>query len=209
MSSTRRARPKVSLTATGDLYLLHFHRRLGTGKHSIQHYLGFTPDLDARLDKHRRGQGARITQVLKERGIVWDVVAVWPDNRQIENALKLHSATQICTVCTPSPRIPLIVQQVIGAEQERRAREAERLAARDPGPVRAGPRPGRTSRRLAGPGSAGDAWRPWRPCPPALCPSSCTAGPGSWEPARRIRPATAAAILAVSPHAVTSARRRS
>jgi hypothetical protein len=40
MSSTRRARAKVSLAATGDLYLLHFHQRLGTGKHSIQHYLG-------------------------------------------------------------------------------------------------------------------------------------------------------------------------
>ncbi len=130
MSSTRRARAKVSLTAKGDLYLLHFHQRLGTGKHSIQHYLGFTPDLDARLDKHRRGQGARITQVLKERGIGWDVVAVWPGNRQVENSLKLHSATRICPVCTPSPRIPLIVQQVIEAEEQRRAREAERLAAR-------------------------------------------------------------------------------
>ena len=57
MTSTRRARAKVALTATGDLYLLHFHQRLGTGKHSIQHYLGFTPDLETRLDKHRRGQG--------------------------------------------------------------------------------------------------------------------------------------------------------
>jgi hypothetical protein len=128
MSSTRRARAKVSLIATGDLYLLHFRQRLGTGKHSIQHYLGFTSDLDARLDKHRRGQGARITQVLKERGIGWDVVAVWPGNRQAENALKLHSATRICPVCTPSARIPRIVQQVIEAEEQRRARDAKRLA---------------------------------------------------------------------------------
>jgi hypothetical protein len=96
-----------------------------TNCRKIQH---FTPDLEARLDKHLRGQGARITQVLKERGIGWDVVAVWPGNRQVENALKLHSATRICPACTPSPRIPRIVQQVIEAEEQRRAREAERLA---------------------------------------------------------------------------------
>jgi hypothetical protein len=127
MSSTRRARAKVSLIATGDLYLLHFCQRLGTGKHSIQHYLGFTPDLETRLDKHRRGQGARITQVLKERGIGWDVVAVWPGNRQVENALKLHSATRICPVCTPSPRIPLIVANQLAALVPRRPRQLAAL----------------------------------------------------------------------------------
>jgi hypothetical protein len=116
MTSTRRARTKVSLTATGDLYLLHFHQQQ------------FTPDLEARIEKHRAGQGARITEVLKERGIGFDVVAVWPGNRQVENALKLHSATRICPVCTPSPRIPRIVQQVIEAEEQRRTQEAERLA---------------------------------------------------------------------------------
>jgi hypothetical protein len=133
MTSTRRAQSKVSLTARGVLYLLHFHQRLGTAKHSIQHYLGFTTDLEARLEKHRQGDGARITEVLKERGIGFDVVAVWPGNRQIENALKLHSATRICPACTPNPRIPLIVSKAIQAEERRQARlaRAEALRARE------------------------------------------------------------------------------
>jgi hypothetical protein len=115
--------------ARGWCYLLHFHQRLGTDRHSIQHYLGFTPDLEARLEKHRNGQGARITEVLKERGIGFDLAVAWPGNRQVENALKLHSATRLCPVCTPNPPTPRIVQQVIAAEKQRWTRETERLAA--------------------------------------------------------------------------------
>src|SRR5260370_10973923 len=96
MPQLRRSYGKVSTNAAGLLYLLCFRERLGTDRHSIKHYLGFTWDLDARLEKHRAGQGARITEVLKERGIGWDVTAVWPGNRGIENQLKLHSATRIC-----------------------------------------------------------------------------------------------------------------
>jgi predicted GIY-YIG superfamily endonuclease len=128
--STRRALARVSVRATGVVYLLHFHQRLGTEKHSIQHYLGFTADLEHRLERHRQGQGARITEVLKERGIGFDVVAVWPGNRQIENALKLHSATPICPTCTPNPRIPLIVRKAIKAEHRRQARLARTEAQR-------------------------------------------------------------------------------
>jgi hypothetical protein len=116
--------------ASGVIYLLHFHQRLGTGRHSIRHYLGFTTDLEQRLDKHRQGRAARITEVLKERGIGFDVVAVWPGNRQIENALKLHSATRICPQCTPNPRVPLVVRQAIEAEERRQARAARQGAQR-------------------------------------------------------------------------------
>jgi hypothetical protein len=35
MTSTRRAQAKVSVKASGVYYLLHFHERLGTEKHSI------------------------------------------------------------------------------------------------------------------------------------------------------------------------------
>jgi hypothetical protein len=128
MPQLRRSYGKVSTNATGLLYLLCFRERLGTDKHSIKHYLGFTWDLDARLEKHRAGQGARITEVLKERGIGWDVAAVWPGNRGIENQLKLHSATRICPRCTPGAHPPQIVQAVIKAEAQRRAREARKVA---------------------------------------------------------------------------------
>ena len=128
MPQLRRSYGKVSTNATGVLYLLCFRERLGTDKHSIKHYLGFTWDLDARLEKHRAGYGARITQVLKERGIGWDVAAVWPGNRGVENQLKLHSATKICPRCTPGAQPPRLVQAVIEAEAQRRAREARKAA---------------------------------------------------------------------------------
>jgi hypothetical protein len=128
MPQLRRSYGNVSTTATGVLYLLCFRERLGTDKHSIKHYLGFAWDLDARLEKHRAGQGARITQVLLERGIAWDVVAVWPGNRGVENELKLHSATRICPRCTPGAQPPRIVQEVVKAEAQRRAREARKAA---------------------------------------------------------------------------------
>ena len=128
MPQLRRSYGKVSTNASGLLYLLCFRERLGTDKHSIKHYLGFTWDLDARLEKHRAGQGARITEVLKERGIRFDVAAVWPGNRGIENQLKLHSATRICPRCTPGAQPPQLVQAVIKAEDQRRAREARKAA---------------------------------------------------------------------------------
>jgi hypothetical protein len=130
MPQLRRTYGKVSTKITGELYLLCFRERLGTEKHSIKHYLGFAWDVDARLEQHRAGQGARITQVLRERGISWDVVAVWPGNRGVENELKLHSATRICPRCTPGAQPPRIVQEVIKAEARRRAREARKAARR-------------------------------------------------------------------------------
>ena len=170
MPQLRRSYGKVSTNATGLLYLLCFRERLGTDKHSIKHYLGFTWDLDARLEKHRAGQGARITEVLKERGIHFDVAAVWPGNRGVENQLKLHSATRICPRCTPGAQPPQLVQAVIKAEAQRRAQEARKAApqiretqrSRPPSPS-ARPCP-RTSRALTWP-SSGYASRPRRDGP--------------------------------------------
>jgi hypothetical protein len=134
MPCTRRSRGQVSTDVTGWIYLLHFHERLGTDEHYAQHYLGFTPDdPDNRAAKHRNGQGARITRALKERGIGFDVAAVWPGNQQIENELKLHSATRICPQCTPGARPPRIIQQVIKAEERRQVQEAHGTARLDPG----------------------------------------------------------------------------
>ena len=128
MPQLRRSYGKVSTRATGVLYLLCFRERLGTERHSIKHYIGFARDLDARLERHRAGQGAKITQALLDRGIEWDVAAVWPGNRGVENELKLHSATRICPRCTPGAQPPRVVQEVIKAEARRLAREARKTA---------------------------------------------------------------------------------
>jgi predicted GIY-YIG superfamily endonuclease len=49
----------------GTVYLLHFDRPL---KHA-KHYLGYANDLQARLEQHRSGNGARLIQVVQEAGI--------------------------------------------------------------------------------------------------------------------------------------------
>ena len=52
------------------IYLLHFEAPI-SDRHTTQHYLGFTDDLDARLEQHRAGvrSTSRLCQVAKERGI--------------------------------------------------------------------------------------------------------------------------------------------
>ncbi len=47
------------------VYLLHFSEAY---KHA-KHYLGSADDLEARLERHRRGNGARLIQVIAQAGI--------------------------------------------------------------------------------------------------------------------------------------------
>lgn len=53
-----------SLTV-GVCYLIHFERPY---RHA-RHYLGWTVDLEARLAKHRAGNGARLLRVATAAGI--------------------------------------------------------------------------------------------------------------------------------------------
>jgi hypothetical protein len=46
----------------------------------------------ARLDQHRKGTGARLTQVVREAGISWVVARTWRGGKRLERKLKaLHS----------------------------------------------------------------------------------------------------------------------
>jgi hypothetical protein len=83
------------------LYLLHFERPISAA-HTTQHYIGFALDLAARLAEHRAGRGARLTQVAIERGISFEVVRVWPGDRNAERALKNRKAApRLCPCCNP------------------------------------------------------------------------------------------------------------
>lgn len=83
------------------VYLLHFDRPY---RHA-RHYIGFTlseDTLEPRLDHHRNGTGARLLAVLKEQGIDFKLVRVWPSGSRIfERRLKSHSGTRYCPVCNP------------------------------------------------------------------------------------------------------------
>lgn len=80
-----------------SVYLIHFNAPF----HHARHYLGFAEDVDARVQKHRTGAGARLLQVVNAAGIAWQVARVWPEGtRDDERRLKAwKAATQLCPLC--------------------------------------------------------------------------------------------------------------
>lgn len=85
------------------VYLLHFSHPL----HHARHYIGWCASadtFDARLQHHRNGSGARITQVATKNGIDLEVARTWPNaDRFFERRLKnLHGASRICPLCNPN-----------------------------------------------------------------------------------------------------------
>lgn len=79
------------------VYLIHFHSKL----HHAQHYLGWTNDLEQRIEKHQCGEGARLMAVIGKAGIRWEVSRVWPEgDRDLERRLKRwHKARTLCPIC--------------------------------------------------------------------------------------------------------------
>lgn len=69
------------------VYLIHFHSKL----HHAQHYLGWTNDLERRVQEHRDGAGSRLMEVAR----------VWPEgDRDLERRLKRwHKARTLCPIC--------------------------------------------------------------------------------------------------------------
>jgi predicted GIY-YIG superfamily endonuclease len=104
------------------VYLLHFSSPLGTKLHQAEHYVGLTNDLPSRLQEHRTGRGAKITQAAVERGLALAIGALGlvssPDltPRQAERRMKtIKHAARYCELCagrrakrmpgtTPQPR---------------------------------------------------------------------------------------------------------
>ena len=82
------------------VYLIHFDTPY---KHA-RHYLGFTHDLDARLEQHRQGNGARLIEVIAEHGITWRLARTWEGERELERRLKnWHNSPRLCPICNPKP----------------------------------------------------------------------------------------------------------
>src|SRR6266496_1375113 len=81
------------------VYLLHFSRPI-SDKHTCQHYIGWCGHLPSRIEAHLHGRGARLTQVAKERGISFEIAAIWPGDRSYERKLKnKKSAPRFCPIC--------------------------------------------------------------------------------------------------------------
>jgi predicted GIY-YIG superfamily endonuclease len=90
-----------TVSGTGTVYLIHLDEPY---KHA-RHYLGWTSDLDARLEAHQEGRGARLMEVVKSAGITWRLARTWPGSRDRERAIKnRHEAPRLCPECSPVPR---------------------------------------------------------------------------------------------------------
>lgn len=79
------------------VYLLHFQPSY---KHA-RHYLGYADDIERRLQEHRSGQGARLTEVAMHAGCELMLVRTWPDRgRHFERKLKRRkNAPKLCPIC--------------------------------------------------------------------------------------------------------------
>lgn len=84
----------------GTVYLLHFDEPI-SALHTCQHYMGWTSDLEARLEAHRAGKGARLTAVARNLGIGFKLVKTWPNvGRTFERQLKNRKAgPRMCPLC--------------------------------------------------------------------------------------------------------------
>ena len=92
----------MSRGPSGTVYLIHFDQAIAD---HARHYLGWASDLDARLEAHRAGRGARLMEVCKDRGIGWHVSRTWEGTRDRERAIKDRAESpRLCPDCTPSPR---------------------------------------------------------------------------------------------------------
>jgi predicted GIY-YIG superfamily endonuclease len=86
------------------IYLLHLDKPL---RHA-RHYVGLADDLDARLERHASGNGARMLAVCRERGITWRLVRTWQGNRRLERQLKNRKdAPALCPVCNGAKALKL------------------------------------------------------------------------------------------------------
>ena len=85
----------------GVIYMLHFSQPY---KHA-RHYVGWTEDLLSRLDRHAKGTGARLIDVIWHAGIGFTLIRVCAGTRDNERAIKnAGGAVRYCPACTAHPR---------------------------------------------------------------------------------------------------------
>lgn len=82
---------------TPQIYLLHFTQPY---RHA-QHYLGFTEDLDRRLQQHRSGRGSPLVAAAINAGIDFELAATWTGDRREERRLHRYknSGARLCPIC--------------------------------------------------------------------------------------------------------------
>jgi predicted GIY-YIG superfamily endonuclease len=82
----------------GSIYLIHFSRAFN----SARHYLGFSTDIPARIERHKAGRGSPLLKAVTEKGIPWRVVRTWlKRDGNFERELKAgNDLKDLCPVCS-------------------------------------------------------------------------------------------------------------
>ena len=84
----------------GIVYLLHFERSY---RHA-RHYIGFTQNLEQRLEEHRAGRGSPLVAAAIADGIDFQLAAIWEGDRHDERRLHRQKNTRarLCPLCVAS-----------------------------------------------------------------------------------------------------------
>jgi hypothetical protein len=81
----------------GIVYLLHFERSY---RHA-RHYIGFTQNLEQRLEEHRGGRGSPLIAAAIADGIDFELAAIWEGDRYAERRLhrQKNARARLCPIC--------------------------------------------------------------------------------------------------------------
>ena len=79
------------------VYLLHFDEPLCHAKH----YIGYTDDLDKRMETHRAGRGSKLVRAVMENDSDFVVARTWENgDRTFERHLKdQKNGPRFCPIC--------------------------------------------------------------------------------------------------------------
>jgi predicted GIY-YIG superfamily endonuclease len=84
----------------GTIYLIRFE----TPYRHARHYMGFTTNLEQRIERHKAGHGSRLMSVITKAGIRWAVVQTWSGNRHLERRIKRGGGlSRACPICSEKP----------------------------------------------------------------------------------------------------------
>lgn len=99
------------------IYLIHFQTPLAHARHYIGFVDGDLDQVQARLQEHRAGWGAKILAECNRRGIAYDVVATFPGDRARERQMKKWKKGACkCPICSPSKTYPAIKPPSLSGE---------------------------------------------------------------------------------------------
>ena len=89
--SRNTSKRQMTYTPEETVYVLKFSEPLGNTANPhgyAKHYTGYSPNVHSRIEAHRHGCGASITQAAYRNGIRIEVVALFEGGRDLERKIK-------------------------------------------------------------------------------------------------------------------------